>query len=745
MKWCVLFVWLMVSPWMLLSQETPGENGLKVGLVLSGGGAKGLAHIGALRAIEDAGIRIDYIGGTSMGAIVGALYASGYSAKQLDSLFNSIDFDRLIQGYIPRSSMSFYEKQNNERYALSLPFDEFKLSFPSSISSGQNVYNLFSRLLFHVSDINDFNDLPIPFFCMTTDVETGELVKLDKGYLPLSISASGAFPSFFEPVEIDGRTLIDGGVVDNYPIEEVRKMGADVVIGVDVQDSLAKADQLRSATQVLLQINNYRTQRGMKEKAEKTDIFIKPDISDYTVISFNEGASIIKSGYDAALKKKISLDSLALLQDAGPLPPRGVQIADTLLLNSVQLSGNQQYSRRYIKGKLRYQLNEPTTFDKLDQGFSNLAATSNFRSIKYVLRPSEGQSGYNMDLRLKEETNKTFIKLGVHYDGLYNTGALINLTRKHFLLYDDVLSFDFIIGDQIRYNFDYYLDKGSYWSLGVRSRFNTFEKDVDFDFVSREIGIELPQVNKLDITLIDFTNQIYAQTNWGEEFVFGLGLEHKWLRLRSETVIADQGQAVDLDNSNYLSTYGFLKLDTMDDLYFPTRGFFFDGDFHLYLLTTEEGLEDVGSFSIAKAKMGFALPITSNWAFNFFTEGGFNLGQADVNSLDFVLGGYGAAYINNLTDFLGYDFISFGGDSYVKAVFKTDWNFTGKHHLNLTANYANADNGIFKEGEWFTLPDYSGYALGYGFESLIGPAEVKFAWSPEIANTSWVFSIGFWF
>lgn len=744
MKWWFLILFLIASPVLIYSQN-PGKGDLKVGLVLSGGGAKGLAHIGAIRAIEESGVRIDYIGGTSMGAIVGAMYASGYTAVEMDSIFRSVNFEQVIQGLVPRSSMNFYEKQNSERYALSLPFDDFKISFPSSISSGQNVYNLFSRLFFHVSDVEDFNDLPIPFFCMATDVETGEVVKLDSGYLPLCLSASGAFPSLFEPVNIDGRTLIDGGVVNNYPIDEVRALGADIIIGVDVQDPLASVDELRSATQVLLQINNYRTVRGMKEKAGKTDIYIKPDISDYSVISFDQAAAIVETGYDAGIRQRIPLDSLALLQDDDSQERPAITPVDSLTIRSVRISGNQKYSRRYIKGKLRYELNEATTFEDLDQGFNNLAATNNFKSVKYVLRPSLEGEGYDMDLRLQEDKTNNFLKLGVHYDGLYNTAGLINFTRKHLLLYDDVMSFDFVIGDQIRYNFDYYLDKGSYWSLGVRSRFNTFIKDVDFEFASRELPLPLPEVNKLDITLRDLTNQIYVQTNWGEEFVFGTGLEHKWLNLRSETVGAQQGESIDLDDSNYISTYGFLKLDTLDDLYFPTRGLFFDGDFHLYLIATQLELEDLGRFSIAKAKMGFAVPITHNWAFNMFTEGGFNIGEADVNSLDFVLGGYGAAYINNFTDFLGYDFVSFGGDSYVKGLLKTDWNFTGKHHLNFTANFANAGNGIFDDGEWFTLPDYSGYAVGYGFDSFIGPAEVKYAWSPELADNMLMFSIGFWF
>lgn len=719
---------------------------LKVGLVLSGGGAKGMAHIGALKAIDEAGVRIDYIGGTSMGAIVGALYASGYSGVELDSIFRSVDFNKLIQGYIPRGSVNYYERINSERYALSLPFDDFKISFPSSISTGQNVYNLLSRLLFHVNDITDYNELPIPFFCMATDVETGEEVRLDSGYLPLSLGASGAFPSLFEPVEIDGRVLLDGGVVNNYPIDEVRALGADFIIGVDVQDPLAKRDELRSATQVLLQINNYRTVNAMEEKVAKTDIYIKPNIEDFTVISFNQGDSIIANGYEAGLLKMPSLDSLSLLQDAVRTKKPPVAKVDSFKISHVTLSGNRHYSRRYIKGKIRYDTNRYTNFEELEQGMNNLAATRNFSSIHYLLRPSGEDDGYVMDLRLREDPSRSFLKLGLHYDGLYKTAGLINYTRKNLLVDDDVMSFDFIIGDQIRYNFNYYLDKGRYWSLGVNSAYNNFEKDVDFGFVVRESDVEIPQVNKLDISLADLTNQIYAQSYWGEEFVIGAGVEHKWLRIETETVNLEQGESsLEFENSNYLSTYGFLKLDTMDDRYFPTKGLFFDGDFHWYFLATEEGLDKLGGFSIAKANMGFALPLTSALAFNFFTEGGFTLGEADVNSLDFILGGYGAHFINNFTGFLGYDFISFGGDSYVKAVFTADLNVFRNHHLNFMANFANAGNDIFNEGEWFTLPDYTGYAFGYGLETLVGPAQVKYSWSPENSKGMWMFSLGFWF
>ena len=291
MKRIVLFIFLVITS--VLSWGQNDTEDPKVGLVPSGGGAKGLAHIGALKIIEDSGVEIDYIGGTSMGAIIGALYASGYSARQLDSIFEELDFDELIQDEIPRKSKTFYEKTETDKYAVTLPFDGFKVSFPSGLSKGQNVYNLFSKLTSHVSEIDDFSELPIPFFCMATNVETGEEIMLESGYLPQAISASGALPSLFSPVIIDEQVLIDGGVKNNYPVEELRAKGMDIIIGVDVQDSLKTRKDLNSAFDVLVQINNFRSIEEMNGKREQTDVYINPNIDEFTVVSFDEGRNII--------------------------------------------------------------------------------------------------------------------------------------------------------------------------------------------------------------------------------------------------------------------------------------------------------------------------------------------------------------------------------------------------------------------------------------------------------------------
>ncbi|MEM8848266.1 MAG: patatin-like phospholipase family protein, partial [Bacteroidota bacterium] len=477
----------MVCSVLGFSQTSSNTEDLKVGLVLSGGGAKGLAHIGALKIIEEAGIKIDYIGGTSMGAIVGALYASGYSANELDSIFRTTDFPKLITDNVPRGAKTFYEKDDSERYALSLPFDNFNVSFPQAISGGQNIYNEFVKLLFHVKDVSDFKKLPIPFLCMATNVETGESVLLDSGYLPEAIMASGTFPSLFEPSEVDGNILIDGGVVNNYPIDEVRQMGADFIIGVDVQHDLASRESLTSATEILLQINNYRTVNDMKEKSKQTDIYIRPAIDDFSVIDFERGQEIIQSGQEGATKKLEELKQVAIQQKAPPVVKRTIPTMDSLTINRLIIRGNDRYTRGYIKGKLRFNLAEKIPFDDLKQGINNLSATGNFKAIRYEL-VSNGL-GTDLILKLREKEIKMFIKMAAHYDDLYKSAALINLTRKNFLLKDDVASFDFILGDHIRYNLEYYLDKGFYWSFGINSRFTDFDEEIDFGLIRSNFDV----------------------------------------------------------------------------------------------------------------------------------------------------------------------------------------------------------------------------------------------------------------
>ena len=746
-----LFIISGVFGW---SQTSNTNEDLKVGLVLSGGGAKGLAHIGALKIIDEAGIKVDYVGGTSMGAIVGALYASGYSGIELDSIFREIDFSQLIQDNVPRGAKTFYEKEDSERYALSLPFTNFNVSFPQAISGGQNIYNELVKLLFHVKDVQDFKKLPIPFLCIATNVETGGEVLLDSGYLPEAIMASGTFPSLFEPAEIEGEILIDGGVVNNYPIDEVKALGADLVIGVDVQHGLSTRESLSSATEILLQINNYRTVNDMKVKAEKTDVYIRPDIDDFSVIDFDRGNEIIDSGEEAASMNIVKLKEVAQKQRNTARNHTKIEVMDSLTINRLIIRGNDQYTRGYIKGKLRFNLAEKIPFNKLKQGINNLSATGNFKAIRYEL-VSNGL-GTDLILKLKENPTKMFIKMAAHYDDLYKSSALINLTKKNFLLKDDVASFDFILGDHIRYNLQYYLDKGFYWSFGFNSRFADFDEEVDFGLIRSNFDAPNdPNIREINLDVTDWTNQIYLQTVFREEFAFTVGAEHKLLRYSTRTLNQFDGEpetAIQLsssdrtyfDDSNYFSVYGKITLDTYDDKYFPTKGLFFDSDFHLYLLSSDFN-DNFKEFSIGKAKLGTAFSLVDNLTLNLETEGGFKLGTSGVTSFDFVLGGFGNDLVNNFTPFIGYDFLNLPGNSYVKAYGRLDYEFTNKNHFLFSANFANVDDDLFRTGDWFSEPTFSGYGIGYGLESFLGPVQIYYSWSPESDNSNIFFSVGYWF
>lgn len=709
----------------------------KVGVVLSGGGAKGLAHIGVLKVLEEAGVQVDYIGGTSMGAIIGGLYAAGYSARQLDSIFREVDSDALLQDYIPRTSKSFFEKRNDEVYALSLPFNKFKIGVPTALSKGLYNYNLLSRLTNHVRHIRDFNDLPIPFVCIATDIETGEKIVLRKGILPQAILASGAFPSLYSPVEIDGRILIDGGVVDNYPLEEIKKMGADIIIGVDVQDGLKDRSNIGGATGVLLQITNFSMIGQMEAKKKATDIYIKPNIQGYSVISFDQGGEIIKKGEEAAFSVYEELAKLGEIASKSVLfEPR--RLTDTLQVSRIEINGLEGYTRAYVLGKLRFHQNSKITNAALDKGINNLNATQNFSSISYYFE--EAEKGDNLVLNLKENPINRYLKFGLHYDELYKSAVLLNVTQKKFLLKNDVVSLDVILGDNFRYNLNYYIDNGFYWSFGFNSRYNRFNKNVATDFSEGEILNNLG-LKSINVDFSDFTNQIYLQTVFAQKFLIGAGFEHKHLKIKSST-LENVGGLISSDD--YFSVFGNLKYDSFDQKYFPKRGWYFAGDFHTTLYT-KNGADRLSQFSIAKADAGIVKTFYKTISLKLQSEAGFTIGREGVPYFNFVLGGYGYPMINNFRHFYGYDFLSIAGDSYIKGSATLDYEFYKKHHINFTANYANVGQKIFNTTDWFLNANYSGYALGYGFETLIGPIEIKYSWSPETKDGHTWFSVGFWF
>jgi len=283
----------------------------KIGLTLSGGGAKGLAHIGILKAIDSAGLSIDYITGTSMGSIIGALYASGYSADSIEKIARKIDWDLMLSNQSSLRNIIMEEKDEYGRYDLELPWVNHFFRLNTGVLEGQELWLKLSELLFPVHQIKDFNQLPIPFRCVATDLSTGEAVVLDSGELVSAIRASMAIPSVFTAVDYNGRRLVDGGVVRNFPVRDVREMGAQIVIGSNVSQGLLAAKKVNNALQVLLQVAFFREAEDTKLEVPLCDIYVQTPLDKYSMGSFSSANEIIEAGKEEGRKLYPRLKALA--------------------------------------------------------------------------------------------------------------------------------------------------------------------------------------------------------------------------------------------------------------------------------------------------------------------------------------------------------------------------------------------------------------------------------------------------
>lgn len=711
----------------------PQKKQPKIGLVLSGGGAKGFAHISVLKEIEKAGIQIDYIAGTSMGAIVGGLYASGYSATEIEEIIKKTDFFKLIQDINPRITKPFFEKEHGEKHSLVLPINKGKIGLPQGVSKGQNVLVFLTKLLNRVDYIQDFSKLPIPFFCIATDVETGEQVKLTKGSLPLALRASGSFPTLLDPIEINNQLLIDGGIANNFPVDEMKKMGADIIIGVDVQSGLHKKEKIKTVLDVLSQISSYQMYKNSAAKIALVDVYIHPDVKDYKVVSFDKSKEILQKGKIAAKKYTKVFDSISKLQIKKRKPFKFSK-TDTIkfIVNEIEVNGNKDHTRAYILGKLKVKKGDKLSSNTLANKIGFLSATNNFTIIDYKIKNLK--EGKKLIVNVKESSQKTNLRLGIHYDLVYKSGVLINYNKENLLSKNDVFSLDLIVGDKPRYNLHYFVDNGFYYSYGFSSRFNNFNADVKSNS---------PGVNEIDLSYTDFTNRAYIQTTFDRKFAFGIGLEHQMLSSKTKTISTPSNNPYVFDDSNYFNSYSYLKLDTYDDKHYPTKGIFFDTKFKWYMWSSDYN-KDFVQFSQIKGKLGFVKTFFNKITLQYISEGGFTLGKVQSKTFDFLLGGYNENFINNFVPFYGYDINALSEQTFLKSTISLRFNLFKNQYFNMLANFARVDDSVLNGIDLFS-DTKSGYALGYSIKTLIGPIDLKYSWSPDTKKNYWYFNLGFWF
>lgn len=729
-----LYFYCFIFSALIFAQEPTQPQ--KVGLVLSGGGAKGLAHIGVLKALEEAQISIDYIAGSSMGAVIGGLYAAGYSAQQLDSLFRGVDFQKLFNESLSREQLDFYEKEIRDRYAFRLDFDGFKWSAPSAFATGREFYHLLFRWLQGQNHFQDFKKLPIPFICAATDLETGESVYIDSGYLALAINASAALPTLFQPVTYQGRWLMDGGISDNYPVEVLLDKGLTHIIGVDVQDDLYTREKLQTAPQILLQIANFGEIETRPEKVEQTDCYIKLPLDPYGILSFADGPAIIEEGYRIGKTKIQAMDwsTASFLSNSRP------QAQDLIQLSRVHIEGLNQHNRRFVLGKMRLKPPEKLTLSDLQSGIDRLSATQYFQNIRYYWDPEETDA---LTINLRERQAKTEMKLGLHYDDLYKSSILVNIAHRNTLFSNDLWSLDMIFGDQPRYNFNYSIFNGYYWGVALHSSFHRFTTPVDnwHRYFPQVVQGLLPE-GTFDLTFSDWTHGIRLERILGEWMQIRLGAAHKSLSYVTRSGgNLDLGDTI-LSDQQYLNFSGEITIDKRNDIYFPSRGIWFQSRMDQYW--SEED-SDQRFVSTVKGIFQSNSPLGTQTSLQAELSGGFTYGERTSLGFPFIGGGYGSVFINNSFPFLGYRPWQLHGNSYLKLKGRMDFRWAKKHHLNLTYSTGLVDNDLFDRLNEGPEDFIQSWSLGYGYESFLGPCEIQVAQGKNPGSLIAYFALGYRF
>ncbi|XOV87135.1 MAG: patatin-like phospholipase family protein [Pseudomonadota bacterium] len=363
----------------------------RIGLVLSGGGARGLAHIGVIRALEEQNIKVHAIAGTSMGAIVGALYASGKTVDELEEIARTMDWSQAFSDLPPRDRLSFRRKQDTRGNVATagLTLNGGIVSLPKGVVQGQNLQLMLQQQFVHVSDINDFDRLGIPFRAVASDLVTGEAVVFRRGSLATAVRASMSIPGLFAPVEIDGKMLVDGGIANNLPVDVVKAMGVDHVIAVDIATPLYTAAELDSVIPIIEQLTTLLTFNRLKTQyalLDDDDLLITPDLSDVSTAAFEKTDLAIERGYDAIQSFS---HELARYAQPGPLDRGSVPAYAAPKIDRIEIRNDSDISDKLIEALVRQAVGTPLDDAQLREDIESIYGYEYFESVQYQIVAEE--------------------------------------------------------------------------------------------------------------------------------------------------------------------------------------------------------------------------------------------------------------------------------------------------------------------------------------------------------------------
>ncbi len=733
-----LFIVLLLSHNLFadIKEDSVTHERPKVGLVLSGGGAKGFAHVGVLKVLERYNIPIDYIGGTSIGAIVGGLYAVGYNADQLENIITSQDWEALFLDVPQRSYMPFYEKDEQGRYLISMQFKNLKLQIPNYAITNNGILNLFCDWTQGYHNISDFDKLPTPFLCITADLLTGNEVVLDKGYLPEAMVASMAIPGVFPSVKTNGCVYVDGGVRNNFPVDQIRAKGADIVIGIDVGAGMQGEEQMEKIGGVVDQLTTMLGSAKFTKNHNDCDIYIKPNIAQFSTADFTKEAAddLLQLGLDAGEANKVLFAELEKQFEPYQFEKRTayhpIDSASSKQVSSFDIHGS-RFSDADVLGIMG--ISEETNFQCSVEGLSvaleRLHGSMKFSNVKYKLIKNKSDNDYTLVLDLKENSQNS-INFGAHYTSQDDVSLLFNGTFNTLLLRNSRISFDVKLSDtpalDLRYNINRGLLPGLGIKYGYRSRKMSNYNDGNF------VGSSNLQKNYLEIN----TNSVINQY-----FTVGLGARYESYDVKQ--TIGDF--PVTNGDYDYLSYRFFFEIDTKDKAYYPTRGV----RYYSYTdLITDNGyqLQSEAPEVVSYLSMEQTLPLNHYWTLTphlyaqvLYTD------NSDLPMFykSYVGGVYQPHDLMSQMPFWGLHWSELSCNNVVTVGLKNRFKFADKHYLYANFNML-AHTPDLKSVSYNKLSFKYGGAIGYSYDSLVGPLEIYFSFSNEHKLRTFV-NIGYYF
>jgi len=616
--------------------ETGGDARPRIGLVLSGGGARGAAHVGVLKVLDEMRVPVDAIAGTSMGAVVGGLYASGMTGADIERLIRSLNWQDAFQDRPPREELGFRRKQDDRnflvRYALGVTDKGFVL--PRGLVQGQKLEQVLRRATLPVAEIASFDRLPIPFRAIATDLETGEEVVMDSGDLVSAMRASMSAPGVFAPAQRDGRLLVDGGLVENLPIDAARAMGVDVLIVVDVSFPLYAREELTSPLEVTNQAFAIMIRGRTLEQRKKlgaSDIIIDPPLGRFPSADFSRVPQALRAGVEGAgeVREQLARLSLDEAQYLRYLASRNPRTTEPRVIEFVRADPTSQESQRLIDATMSDLVGRPLDKELIGKRLSSLYALDRFESIDYSLVEENGRTGLELDLRRKS-WGPNYVRVGLNLEDDFEGNSRYNAALRFIATELNELGAEWLADLQIGENPKIFTE--FYQPLSLASRY----------FVAPQIAFEERSVFDRDRLAeyrvrtvqggLDVGREL---SNWGEiRFGVRRGTGRSRVLIGDPALLDDPGSLLsrEFDSGGF---FGRFSYDKLDSIFFPRHGQQFE-------LEWRGERENIGADRDFDA---FAMTWLVARSFDrhtlvFWTDAGTTIGATPTPQNVFTLGGF---------------------------------------------------------------------------------------------------------